>query len=81
MKDIFESDDRSIFIERPGVEEACLPDVLEPRASNAGLFASTWSWRSCVPREVQADVAICRPCCCGWRDKNRQRRLTLRSAL
>ena len=29
LKDIFESDDRSIFIQRPGVEEANLPDVLE----------------------------------------------------
>ena len=29
LKDIFESDDCSIFIQRPGVEEANLPDVLE----------------------------------------------------
>ena len=29
LKDIFESDDRSIFIQRPGVEEANLPDVLQ----------------------------------------------------
>ena len=29
LKDIFESDDCSIFIQRPGVEEAKLPDVLE----------------------------------------------------
>ena len=29
LKDIFESDDCSIFIQRPGVEEAILPDVLE----------------------------------------------------
>ena len=29
LKDIFESDDCSIFIQRPGVEEANLPDFLE----------------------------------------------------
>ena len=29
LKDIFESDDCSIFIQRPGVEKANLPDVLE----------------------------------------------------
>ena len=29
LKDIFESDDCSIFIQHPGVEEANLPDVLE----------------------------------------------------
>ena len=29
LKDIFESDDCSIFIQRPGVEGANLPDVLE----------------------------------------------------
>ena len=29
LKDIFESDDCSIFTQRPGVEEANLPDVLE----------------------------------------------------
>ena len=29
LHDIFESDDRSIFIERPRVEETSLPDVLE----------------------------------------------------
>ena len=29
LKDIFESHDCSIFIQRPGVEEANLPDVLE----------------------------------------------------
>ena len=29
LKDIFESDDCSIFIQRPGVEEANLPGVLE----------------------------------------------------
>ena len=40
--------------------------------SKTELFAGTWSWRSCVPREGQADVAICTPCCCGWRDKDRQ---------
>ena len=29
LKDIFESDDRSIFVQRPGVEEGNVPDVLE----------------------------------------------------
>ena len=29
LKDIFESDDCSVFIQHPGVEEANLPDVLE----------------------------------------------------
>ena len=29
LKDIFESDGCSIFAQRPGVEEANLPDVLE----------------------------------------------------
>ena len=29
LKDIFKSDDCSVFIQRPGVEEANLPDVLE----------------------------------------------------
>ena len=29
LKDIFESDDCSIFTQRPGAEEANLPDVLE----------------------------------------------------
>ena len=29
LKDIFESDDCSIFIQRPGVEDSNLPDVLE----------------------------------------------------
>ena len=29
LKDIFESDDCSIFIQRPGVEEANLPNALE----------------------------------------------------
>ena len=37
LKDIFESDDCSIFIQRPGVEEANLPDVLEH-----------WTLRECV---------------------------------
>ena len=40
LKDIYESDDFSIFIQRPGVEEADLRDVL---FSNTGLFVSTWS--------------------------------------
>ena len=31
LKDIFESDDCSIFIQRPGVEEANLPDALGRR--------------------------------------------------
>ena len=75
VKDIFESDDCSICVQRPGVEGANCQMF-----SNNGLFASTWSWRFCVPPEGQADAAICTPCC-GWRDENRQRLLILHSAL
>ena len=65
LKDIFESNDCSIFISLGvGMEEANLPDVL-------GHF--------CVPRQGQSDARTCTPCCCGWMDKNRWRPSTLHS--
>ena len=73
LKDIFESHDCSIFIQRPGVEEANLPDVLEH-----WTLREYAEWHFCAPREGQADAAICTPCCCGWRDEIRWRLLSER---
>ena len=44
LKDIFESDDRFPVWKR----------LICPMFSNTGLFAGTWSWPSCMPREGQA---------------------------
>ena len=49
--------------------------------SNTGLFVSMWNWHFCVPRQGQADTAICIPFCGGWRDENRWRLLILLSVL
>ena len=56
LKDIFESDDRFVFIQRPGVEEANLPDVLERWTLRyvelAFLRAARGSSRRCNLRTV-----------------------------
>ena len=53
-KDSFESDDRSFYSQRPGVEEANLPDVPEHWTRHEYVELACW------PREGQADVTVCR---------------------